>query len=156
MAQVYFMYWCAAWTWGLLDIVVVTAPVSFVVIRTCNSWTQCSSLSVKGAAHIERLLAHHVSLLRASNRQLGHISSKKHVNNWLKEIQQSHYQCSDTETTTRIGCLIILHSSKPGILILLDTGVTTGVDYSTYCSWIGTGPSGDILSVFTGSYLIHM
>ncbi|CAL8233973.1 unnamed protein product [Boreogadus saida] len=35
-----------------------------------------------------------------------------------------------------------------------DTGVTTGVDYSTYCIWIRPGPSGDILSMFTGSNLI--
>ena len=39
--------------WVVLDIVVIAAIVSSVAIGTCNSWTQGSSLLVKGSAHRE-------------------------------------------------------------------------------------------------------
>ena len=74
-------------------------------------------------------------------------------------IQQQHVTLATKQyytitNITGIGCLIIRHSSKPGILILLDTGVTIGDDYPIYCSWISSGLSGDISSVFR--YLIKI
>ena len=66
--------------------------------------------SLSRAQLTERLLSHHGSLLQAFNRR--RVSNRKSVNNRLKEDQQYHYQCSDTEITGCTHNQTILYNNK--------------------------------------------
>ena len=84
-----FLWVVWAWIWGV--------HCFFCRRRVCNSWTQDSSLLVKGSS--QRGYSY---TMGASPQVLRRrVSNRWPVNNRLKD-QQYHYQCSDSEIT---GCI---------------------------------------------------